>query len=312
MAQRQGVLLAGLAIMLLSFVGSSKAAQAQSNSQRCFSETGYCISGRILEYWQQNGGLPVFGFPIGPQQEERIEGKALQAQWFERNRLELHPENARPYDVLLGRLGGESVAQGGLAPETPRDGCVFFAETGFNICGEILTAWRANGLELDGRRGKTTPESLGLFGYPLTGMVETRMLDGKTVMAQWFECARFELHPENAPPYNVLLGRLGFEVRQPALPGEHAAIIAVVQANLDDPGFEWVIDQVCVDGDWATAAGYSDDQRAAEPPFMVLRKQAGAWNVHYSGPAFTLVFASERQALGIPDTFACLGPAEGP
>jgi hypothetical protein len=287
-------------------------AQAQSANQRCFAETGYCVSGRILEYWQQNGGLPVFGFPIGPQQQERIEGKDLQVQWFERNRLELHPENARPYDVLLGRLGGESVAQGGPATETPRDGCVFFAETGFNICGEILTAWRANGLELDGRRGKTTQESLGLFGYPLTGMIETTTSDGKTVMAQWFERARFELHPENAVPYNVLLGRLGFEVRQPALPGEHAAIITAARTRIGDPGFPYVVEGVCIDGVWATAAATSNDPRAGEPFFFVLNKQVGTWNVIFEGPAFTLVFASERQALGIPETFACLGPAEAP
>jgi hypothetical protein len=29
---------------------------------------------------------------------------------------------------------------------------------------------------------------------------------------QWFERARFELHPENQPPYNVLFGLLGNEV----------------------------------------------------------------------------------------------------
>jgi hypothetical protein len=32
---------------------------------------------------------------------------------------------------------------------------------------------------------------------------------GRTVLVQWFERARFELHSENAAPYNVLLGRLG-------------------------------------------------------------------------------------------------------
>ena len=32
-------------------------------------------------------------------------------------------------------------------------------------------------------------------------------------MVQWFERARFELHPENAPPYNLLLGLLGNEIR---------------------------------------------------------------------------------------------------
>jgi hypothetical protein len=33
-------------------------------AQQCFAETGYCIDGRIREFWEQNGGLPVFGFPI--------------------------------------------------------------------------------------------------------------------------------------------------------------------------------------------------------------------------------------------------------
>ena len=45
--------------------------QAQS-SQRCFGETGFCIAGRIREFWEQNGGLPVFGLPITPQQQEEL------------------------------------------------------------------------------------------------------------------------------------------------------------------------------------------------------------------------------------------------
>ena len=50
------------------------------------------------------------GFPVAEQTSQQVEGKPLQLQWFERNRLELHPENARPYDVLLGRLGADSLA----------------------------------------------------------------------------------------------------------------------------------------------------------------------------------------------------------
>ena len=43
----------------------------------------------------------------------RSRARPFQVQWFERNRLELHPENARPYDVLLGRLGADRLAQQG-------------------------------------------------------------------------------------------------------------------------------------------------------------------------------------------------------
>ncbi|HEU5086928.1 MAG TPA: CAP domain-containing protein, partial [Roseiflexaceae bacterium] len=181
-------------------------------SERCFTETGFCMSGRIREFWEQNGGLPVFGYPIGPQQQAMVEGRALQVQLFERNRLELHPENARPYDVLLGRLGADRLTQLGKDWQTyPKSsqqaGCRYFEQTGQNVCGEILAAWRANGLEIDGKRGKTEAESLALFGLPLSPVVTERQSDGVERQVQWFERARFELHPENARPYDVLLGR---------------------------------------------------------------------------------------------------------
>lgn len=143
-----------------------------------FPETGYSIDGRIREYWEQNGGLPVFGYPITAQQEEPIEGRLVQAQWFERNRLELHPENAPPYDVLLGRLGADRLSQQNydwqaVPREAPQDGCRHFEETGRNVCSDILAAWRANGLELDGRPGFNESENLALFGLPLTGLITT-------------------------------------------------------------------------------------------------------------------------------------------
>jgi hypothetical protein len=206
---------------IISAVGPDRA-QAQT-SQRCFPETGFCIDGRIREFWEQNGGLPVFGFPIGPQQQETIEGKTLQVQRFERNRLELHPENARPYDVLLGRLGADRLAQLGKDWQTypksgDQSGCRYFAETGQSVCGTILRAWRASGLEIDGRAGKSESESLALFGLPLSPLVTERQADGQERQVQWFERARFEVHPENQPPYDVLLGLLGNEIRDGGKP----------------------------------------------------------------------------------------------
>ena len=69
-------------VVLLASVGS---AAAQSD-QRCFSETGFCISGRIRQYWEQNGGLPVFGLPLTAARDERNRdtGQAYLTQWFER------------------------------------------------------------------------------------------------------------------------------------------------------------------------------------------------------------------------------------
>jgi hypothetical protein len=207
-----------LAMLIATFAVPAVPSAAQS-AQRCFPETGFCIEGRIREFWEQNGGLSVFGLPIGPQQEETIEGKQLQVQRFERNRLELHPQNARPNDVLLGRLGADRLAQQGRDWQTfPRvggapAGCLFFAETGHTLCEPFLSTFRANGLELDGGRGKSLAESVALFGLPLSEPQIETLSDGKNYTVQWFERARFESHPENAPPYNVLLGLLGNEIR---------------------------------------------------------------------------------------------------
>ena len=207
--------------IIVSALGITAAPRAQAAEQRCFSETGFCIEGRLRQFWEQNGGLPVFGFPIGNPEQITVDGKSVTAQRFERNRLELHPNNAAPYDVLLGRLGADRLTQQGrdwftFPKSGDSGGCRVFAETGHAVCGEILNAWRKNGLQLDNRTAVSEAESLALFGLPISGIVTETLSDGKQYQVQWFERARFELHPQNPAPYNVLLGLLGNEVAQPA------------------------------------------------------------------------------------------------
>ena len=198
------------------------AASAQSNA-RCFPETGYCISGPIRAYWEQNGGLPVFGYPTGPQETLTIEGWTGPAQWFERDRLEDH--SAQGEGVLAGRLGAERLEQQGRSwqygpnttattPGAPADlanNCRLFNETGYPMCGIFRTYWEQNG-------------GLMRFGYPLTGLMQ-ETLEGRTYWVQYFERRRMEAHPENRPPYNVLLGLLGNESRGYRLPGCSVAIL---------------------------------------------------------------------------------------
>jgi YVTN family beta-propeller protein len=204
-----------LTLLAVLALGAPRGATAQSE-QRCFQETGFCIGGRIRGFWEQNGGLPVFGLSIAPQQEEIVEGQRLQVQWFERARLELHPGKARPYDVVIGRVGAQRLGQQGrdwfqFPKSAPQNGCRFFPETGHNACGAILAAWHASGLELDGRAGKSEAESLALFGLPLSDM-HTESIGGKEYQVQWFERSRFELHSENALA-GVQLGLLGSEIQ---------------------------------------------------------------------------------------------------
>lgn len=184
---------------------------------RTFPETGQTVSGRLLDFWDRSGGLPVFGLPLNAEAETRTADGTYRAQLFERNRLELHPDLAPPYDVLLGRLGVDLLVRQGrpweAAPrEAPRDGCRFFAETGHTLCEPFLSYWQTHGLDM-GDPGVSERESLALFGLPITTPAPERNSSGDTVQTQWFERARFEYHPNNPAPYTVLLGRLGAESR---------------------------------------------------------------------------------------------------
>lgn len=197
--------------------------------ERCFAETGQCLSGRFRQYWEQNGGLAVFGYPISAPQNEanRDTGQTYLTQWFERNRFELHPENQLPYDVLLGRLGDDllrrqnRVWQNEPREAGPKADCIWFEATGHNVCDQaqargFRSYWQSHGL-LDPALG-TYQRSLALFGLPLTELKTETNSSGDTVLTQWFERSRFEWHPDKPEPYTVLLGLLGNEARA-VLPG---------------------------------------------------------------------------------------------
>lgn len=214
-----------LALLLLPLLALAQLRQGPATAQaasRCFPETGFCISGRLREFWEQNGGLPVFGFPISAQGSFATQdGQTVQAQWFERQRLELHPQNARPYDVLLGRLGVDRLNQQGrdwfsfpkASPESANQpGCVFVARTQHSVCEPFRSYYQRYGLEFDGRPGFSIEESLALFGLPISEAAPEVGSDGVQRLTQWFERARLELHPNQPAQFNVLGGLLGTEV----------------------------------------------------------------------------------------------------
>lgn len=74
---------------------------------RYFPETEHGVGEPFLSFWEQNGGLAVFGYPISEAFDERLaDGNVYRVQYFERARLEHHPEHAgTPYEVQVGLLG---------------------------------------------------------------------------------------------------------------------------------------------------------------------------------------------------------------
>jgi hypothetical protein len=201
-----------LATLLALFPAQSPALAAP----RCFPEAGpaitACVDGRIREFWERQGRLPVFGYPLGAPFEQQTANGQITVQLFERARLEHHPRNAPPYDVLLGRLGADALSgrgQGIAPPEQLRDGCLHVGETGQNICEPFLSAYRRYGLDL-GQPGVSPAESLALFGLPLTAPQPAVLSNGQTHTVQWFERARFEDHGAQG----VLFGLLGRELSE--------------------------------------------------------------------------------------------------
>lgn len=86
---------------------------------------------------------------------------------------------------------------GSLAVSMQQGDCQTFRETGKTVCRRFLQYWQLNG-------------GLAQQGYPLSDeFTEVSELNGRTYLVQYFERAVFEHHPENQPPYDVLLSQLG-------------------------------------------------------------------------------------------------------
>lgn len=170
-----------------------------------FPQTGFSICKQMESYWQKYGGLAQFGYPISAPRSEKssIDGKTYKVQYFERALFELHPENAgTTYEVQLGLLGRRFHAVDPPVAQINDGRHQYFKETGHNVRPEFASYWQAHG---------------GLFvnGFPISEAIQERAADGKTYTVQYFERARFEHHPENAPPYDVLLGHLGRQALTP-------------------------------------------------------------------------------------------------
>ena len=201
MAQRRSLIVTVLALAW----GISLAPHPVSRAaDECltFPETGKAVCAPFLAYWQSNGGLVQQGYPLTDAFDEvnPTDGRTYRSQYFERSRFEYHPENTPPYDVLLGLLGREQFLlrypQGRPASGS---GEQCFPETGYCLGGRFLEYWLLHG-------------GLAQQGLPISDEFdEVSPTDGRTYRVQYLERGRFEWHPENAAPFDVLLGLVGRE-----------------------------------------------------------------------------------------------------
>ena len=145
-------------------------------------------------FWRSRGGLDIFGLPLT---QPLVQPNGIVIQYFERARLEFHPDLAgTPYAVLIGLLGVElgysTPVTTTTTPTSTSELVWYFPATNHLIGTPFRTYWKNRG-------------GLAIFGLPIG---EAQLEDGRLV--QYFERARFELHPELAgTAYEVQLGQLG-------------------------------------------------------------------------------------------------------
>lgn len=205
-----------LAPMLLTFLTSSLnvPALAQADTQY-FAATSHEVQGKFFSYWHNHGGLMQFGYPISDELTEvsALNGQTYTVQYFERAEFEHHPENQPPYDVELAQLGifwyHQKYPTGAPNQQASLDQPLQFYQTGTQLGGIFRQYWQSGG-------------GLRQFGFPVSDEFrEVSQVNGVSYLVQYFERAEFEYHPENQPPYQVLLTPLGsFYYQQ-----EHSSVV---------------------------------------------------------------------------------------
>jgi hypothetical protein len=105
--------------------------------------------------------------------------------------------NRRNLLLCVAALGLGLLSLAPVGPAAAQEESRYFPETRHTVRGLFLKYWTEHG-------------GLAQQGYPLTDeFQEQSKLNGQVYTVQYFERAIFEHHPENQPPYDVLLSQLG-------------------------------------------------------------------------------------------------------
>jgi hypothetical protein len=136
------------ASLVLAACGSSSTLTTPESAE------GYPVAPAFLEFYEGHDGLTVLGAAISPELVEN----GVQVQYFEKGRLEYHPQLPEGNQVILGNLGETLYgASPCVPPESVASGALYFSAT----CHSVSPEFRAYFLKRGG---------VPFFGYPLSEM----------------------------------------------------------------------------------------------------------------------------------------------
>ena len=197
------------ATIAIVFGGNVSAARLRAQGKDCeyFTESGHYVCAEFLDFFETQGGLEIFGYPLTEAFDDPTRG--LRVQYFQRARMEHHPNNPESYRVLLGLLVDDLGYH--FPPAIPEQIPPFnsklrhyFPETDHVVSYAFLDYFREHG-------------GLDIFGYPRSVFMYE---DGYTV--QYFQRARMEWHPENLSGPQMRLINVGeIYIERFGVPGDH-------------------------------------------------------------------------------------------
>jgi len=212
----------GLALMPASaFAAASPQAGTSPDSSprigaaapRYFQETGHSLGANFRDFFETHGGLDAFGFP----RTESVQENGFLVQYFQRARMEWHPEINQVQLSLLGSILTQGRAFDPAQPVPNGPEVRYFRETGHTVHHAFLSYFNSRG-------------GVDQFGYPISDEI---VEDGFRV--QYFQRARMEWHPELPPAYFVSLTLLGDQYIAKNLAGS-GWLTAVPQPQLISEG----------------------------------------------------------------------------
>jgi hypothetical protein len=176
----------GLIIILTLAACNGQQTSNPKITPRYFPETGHTVRGEFLRFFNAYGGVESFGYPLTG--EIIVDG--WRVQYFEKGRLEYHPENEPAYRVTIGWLGDLLHRRRPPIPPVhipPRNDPRrrYFSETGHTLSGDFLDYFEAHGGSVR-------------FGLPIS---EPFLWQGR--LAQDFQSARFIWTPDTDPPVTL-------------------------------------------------------------------------------------------------------------